>query len=165
MRLAEFADPEVRRVSMVSRKASTSFLNCLRELPWHARHMESCSVACVHVQRPACWRGRGACERGSEGGLREGPWEPPQSRQMTPRGRAARTRGRSGGLYGVASVRSVRGDSWISGGRRTSARGPPEVRRRSAAGRPFGEPQRTPIGSHLRGVCGRSDRRCARPRF
>ena len=29
----------------------------------------------------------------------------------------------------------------------------------------FWTPRRTPIGAHLRGVCGHSDRRCARPAF
>ena len=46
---------------------------------------------------PACWRERGARERGSEGGLRGRLREHPKSGQWTPRKRSSDER--SGGLY------------------------------------------------------------------
>ena len=52
---------------------------------------------------------------------------------------------RSGGLYGVASVRPVQGDSAISGVTRRSPAGHPEVTRRS----PEGHPKVTLSGSVL----------------
>ena len=125
--------------------------------------MECCSVACVHLQRPACWRGRGACEKGSEGGLRGGSWEPPpESPNDTPEAQlGGEVRGSLRGLVRQACA-----------GRFLDFRGAPEVRRRSAAGPPEVRPRSRPSAHTFgefavvltEGVRGRdSDRRCAWP--